>query len=74
LELERIRREVDGLIDGSKNAVIPTILAQECLRLQVSIMEAAIKEQSTFGNKELGLVTAMYGQINRLNGVARRPY
>jgi hypothetical protein len=74
VELERIRKEVDGLIDGSKNAVIPTILAQECLRLQVSIMDAAIKEQPTFGKKELGLVTGMYGEINRLNGVAKRPY
>jgi hypothetical protein len=37
-------------------------------------MDAAIKEQPTFGKKELGLVTGMYGEINRLNGVAKRPY
>jgi hypothetical protein len=76
-ELKRISNEVDGLIDGSKkkkNAVIPTILSKECLRLQVGIMEAAIREQPTSGNEELRLVTDMYGQINRLNSVARRPY
>jgi len=73
-ELKRIREEVNGLVNGSKNAVIPTILAKECLRLQVGIMEAAIREQPNFSNKELRLVTDMYGQINRLNSVARRPY
>jgi len=74
VELERIRKEVDVLINGSKSAVIPTKLAEECLFLQVGILDAAIGEQKTSGDREFRLLTSMYGQINRLKDLARRPY